>query len=425
MKKFLKFLVLVLVLVPTVANAASIGEKQYFYIDDNYDTQGRDLIPSTLKSKSIRSYFYIEDEWWNGKSDSERNQIIDRLDDLGSEFDSHIYEELRNFYGSEWRLGIDGNRRITVLVQDMKGSTGGYIRTNDEYFRSRVDNSNEREMVYLDTDSVASNLAPSYLAHEFTHLITFNQKNHERDVNEETWLNEVRSEYAPTYLGYDDDYRGSNLETRVATFLSSPSDSITEWNGKREDYGALNLFTQYLAGRYGEDILVDSLQSRKVGIDSFDIDFGETFSDWLIASYINDCSVDEKYCYANEDLSGIKVSPQVNFLPLDGSSSLGVSQRAKNWAGNWFKFVGGKKGALKIEFIGNPNNVFDIPYLVRDFSGNYSVGHFELNEKQRGKIIVSGFGTEVSSVVIMPSVQTQLVNPDGEDVPFLDRKSVV
>ena len=139
-----------------------------------------------------------------------------------------------------------------------------------------------------------------------------------------------------------------------------------------------------------------------------------------MTAYANDCSLGDEYCYKNEDLEDLNVNPRVNFLPLDGNSSLGVSQRAKNWSGSWYKFVGGKNGALKIEFIGNPDNEFRVPYLTRDFSGNYALGYFQLDGAQRGKIIVSGFGTEISSVVIMPSVQTKMSGfTDNEsEIPF-------
>ncbi|GAH35118.1 unnamed protein product, partial [marine sediment metagenome] len=54
------------------------------------------------------------------------------------------------------------------------------------------------------------------------------------------------AEYAPTLLGYDDEYEGSNLQRRVKKFLAEPSDSITEWQNTSADYGGLNLFIQYL-----------------------------------------------------------------------------------------------------------------------------------------------------------------------------------
>jgi len=62
----------------------------------------------------------------------------------------------------------------------------------------------------------------SYLAHELTHLITFNQKERLNNIQEEIWLNEARAEYAPTLCGYNDEYEGSYLKSRVDDFLKNP-----------------------------------------------------------------------------------------------------------------------------------------------------------------------------------------------------------
>ena len=270
-------------------------------------------------------------------------------------------------------------------------------------------------------------MAKSSLAHEFTHLITFNQKEKKYGVEEEIWLNEARAEYASTLVGYDDVYDGSNLERRVKKFLEEPSDSLTEWQGNSEDYGALNLFTQYLVEQYGIEILADSLKSKEVGIKSlnealeendFDIDFSQIFTDWTIAVSANDCSLGEKYCYTNENLKSLRIIPSINFLPLKGKSTLGVSQTTKNWSGNWFKFIGGKDGTLKIEFIGNPENLFKVPYFSKNISGEYSLNFFQLDEYQRGEILVSGFGTDISSVTIIPTIQSKVSGFSDQELAF-------
>lgn len=62
---------------------------------------------------------------------------------------------------------------------------------------------------------------------------------------------------------------------------------------------------------------------------------------------------------------------------------------------------------MKIEFIGNPENLFKVPYLSKNISGQYSLNFFQLDEYQRGEILVPKFGTEVSSVTIIPSIQSK------------------
>jgi len=409
------FIGIVFLILPLFTLAVSPGQKVDFFIDPTYDLTKRGEILATLQRVGLNTYFYIDDSWWESLDSQKKQEINQALQSLDSEFYYKIYPTLTSTFGSEWKPGIDKETIVTILIHPMKEGSGGYFNNGDEYPRLQVPRSNEREMVYLNADYITSPLAKSFLAHEFIHLITFNQKDKIQGVEEEVWLNEARAEYAPTLLGYDDEYEGSNLQRRVKKFLAEPSNSITEWQDSPADYGVLNLFTQYLVEQYGIGILADSLKSKEVGIKSlnealakngFKEDFSQIFTDWTITVSANDCSLGKKYCYKNENLKNLQIIPSINFLPLKGKSTLGVNQTTKNWSGNWFKFVGGN-GTLKIEFIGNPENLFKVPYLIQDFSGKYSLNFFQLDEYQRGEILVSGFGTDVSFVTIIPTIQSK------------------
>jgi len=420
----------------SLANSISLGQQQNFFIDSNYDFSGREKLTATLQRIGNQAYFYTDTQWWEGLDSEARGEVQRAIRDLDVEFSQKIYPKLTSTFGSEWNPGIDNSRYITILIHPMK-KAAGYIRFGDEYSRIEVPGSNQREMIYLSSDFINTSFAPSYLAHEFTHLITFNQKNQLRRVDEEIWLNESRAEYAPTLLGYDNEAEEiNNLSQRITMFKSNPFDCLTEWKNEEADYGIINIFMQYLVEHYGIEILSDSIKSSYTGIPSinyalekngFEKDFNDIFADWLIAVVANDCSIGDEYCYKSEVLEDLKIVASINFLPLQGQSSLAVSQTTKNWAGNWFKFVGGEKGALKIDFIGNPDNLFTIPYLVRDFSGNYSLDFFDLSEEQRGTILVSGFGSDISSVTIMPFAHTKDSGFGSEEkgVPFFWEASTI
>ncbi len=420
------FISVVFLFLPVFAFAVSLGEKVDFYIDPSYDLYKRDEISATLQRIGRRAYFYIDDQWWNSLDTQKKQEVKEAIQYLDSEFYRKIYPTLTLTFGSEWKPGIDNDNNITILIHPMIEGAGGYFNSGDEYPKSQNPRSNEREMFYFNANYVTDSLADAFLAHEFVHLITFNQKERIYGVEEEVWLNEGRAEYAPTLVGYDSTYKGSNLERRVKIFLQNPSDSITEWKNEPSDYGALNVFIQYLVDHYGVEILVDSLKSKEVGIKSlnealknkgFEEDFAQIFTDWTIAVLINDCSLGEKYCYKNENLRNLRITPSINFLPISGKSTLGVTQSTKNWAGNWFKFVG-SKGTLRIELIGNPENLFKVPYIIRDFSGKYSLDFFNLNEYQRGEILVPGFGTEISSLTIIPSIQSKISGFEDPEPAF-------
>ena len=254
-KKLIFVLILIFLVSPFFVFADSQGEVRTFFVDPLYDFQQREQISATLKRVSQRAYFYIETDWYRNLTEGEKSLINQNLKILAEEFDTKIYPTLTSIYGSEWKPGIDSDSRITVLFHQIRKEAAGYFNNGDEYPRVQNQTSNQREMVYLNSDSLKEVLlAESYLSHEFTHLITFNQKERLQGVQEEVWLNEARAEYAPTLLGYDEEYQGSNLQQRVKQFLSSPSDSLTEWLNQKKDYGVINLFIQYLVDHYGVEI---------------------------------------------------------------------------------------------------------------------------------------------------------------------------
>ena len=423
-KKFLLFVVISTIIFSGVfVEAATLGETRDFYVDSYYDISGRKEISATLQRISNQLYFYIDNSWWEKLNDSEHSQINQKIYELSNEFERNIYPTLTSNFGSEWKPGIDNDLRITVLIHPMKKNAGGYFNNGDEYSRFENPFSNEKEMIYLNADYVTNPLNKSFLAHEFVHLITFNKKEKIQGVTEEIWLNEARADYAPTLCGYDSEYQGSNLERRVREFLKSPSDSLTEWRNSSADYGALNLFTQYLVDHYGEKILKDSLQSSKIGISSlnyalkkngFEENFSQIFTDWTITVLVNDCSLGEKYCYKKENLKNLKVVPKSNFLPFTSESSLSVGYMTKNWAGNWHKIFGGK-GTLTFEFEGIEGVEFRVPYLVCEKSNSCSIDFLTLDENQKAKIVLPDFDKKYTSLTIMPSIQNKFSGFNGSE----------
>jgi hypothetical protein len=410
---------------PVFVSAASLREKVNFFIDSSYDLTGRSQLTATCQKITSQLYFYIDDSWWNSLDYNQQNKISSALDFLSSEFSSKIYPTLTANFGSPNEPGIDRDAGITVLIHPMIEEAGGYVNSGDGYPKLQSPKSNEREMFYLNSKYIEEPQAKSFLAHEFMHLITFNQKEILRKMSEEVWLNEAYSEYAPTLLGYDNIYEGSNLQRRVKNFLERPNDSLTEWQNKSYDYGVVNLFTQYLVERYGFKILIDSLHSSKVGIPSinealmkngFNEDFAQVFTNWTIVVLMNDCSLGGKYCYLNPNLKGLRIVPLLTFLPLVGDSVLSITHRATNWAGNWQRIVGGR-GNLTLEFDGADDVQFKVPYLVCDLQGKCTIEFLSLDKEQKGAINLLEFDKNYNSLTIIPSIQNKTSGFNGLE-PF-------
>lgn len=414
--------VLGIFLLPQAAGAAFIGQQDKFSIEKEYDVSGRETLSAELLKIGSKLYYYADIAWWNSLSQLERSDVQLALENLDREFSQRIYPALADFFGSEWNPGIDKDPVMTLLLHPMVQGAGGYTNYGDEYPRAQNPRSNEREMMYLNTSFITLPSAKGFLAHEFSHVITFNQKKIIRNVEEETWLNEARAEYAPALLGYEEEFEGSNLQRRVKDFLGQSGDALLVWEGLKYDYGVANLFMQYIVDHYGVNVLKDSMRSGSSGAASvsealakngFNRTFAQVFVDWTIAVLVNDCNAGEHYCYLNSNLRSLRIVPQGHFLPVSGDNVLTTNNTMKDWSGRWFKIVGGKD-TLKIEVQGDARAKFTLPYIV-DEGGKISVRFLALDSAQKGTLFVPDFNKNVRSVTLIPSSQTEI--SEREDAP--------
>jgi len=423
MKRILFIIVLLVVFFPQRSWAFSVGESQTFNIESGYDLTSREEAIATLKKIGNNAYFYADNSWWLSLSFAEQSQAMVVIDSLSQEFDANIYPTLIQNFGDVWKPGIDRDIKITVLLHPMKGEAGGYFNSGDEYQKIQNTRSNEREMIYLNAKYLGASQIKSFLAHELVHLITFNQKEKIRGVSEEVWLNEARAEYASTLLGYDKDYQGSNLEERVKQFIGSSSNPLTEWQNQEADYGAINLFAQYLVEHYGVRILADSLHSSKIGIPSinealktnnFQKDFPQIFTDWLITLFINNCPISLDYCYKNENLKNFRITSSLIFLPSTQRIGVSLDYSIKQWSGNWYRIIGGS-GDLKLQFDGEDAVNFKIPYILCRDSDICEVHFLSLSKEQNGEIFLPDFDKNWRSLTLIPSIQSKVSGFGAEE----------
>src|SRR5207253_5947339 len=88
-------------------------------------------------------------------------------------FQNDTYPTDREFFGSEWNPGVDGDPRLFILYcRGLGFSIAGYYSSADEYSVLAHDFSNEKEMFYINADTTGPEDAslPGTLAHEFQHM---------------------------------------------------------------------------------------------------------------------------------------------------------------------------------------------------------------------------------------------------------------
>lgn len=242
------------------------------------------------------------------------------------QFNDEIYPRNRELFGEEWSPGVDGDPRLTVLNARIEGA-GGYFSGKDAMPKSVNRFSNEREMFYINVESQipGSDVYGSTLAHEFQHMIEWNEA--ERPA---IWMNEGLSQLSEELNGFTESVTSVapsyvlNPDLQLTTWGDSPSESIAH-------YGASYLFMTYFYEQYGKDLDLRQLIRDGAGerLELFTErarkqnpeieDFGDLYADWSIANLINDPRYGQgRYSY-KQLASELKVQPQ----PLeDGQESV-------------------------------------------------------------------------------------------------------
>lgn len=427
------------------ALADTIGQKVNFVVNSGFDKYDRTSLSATLRYAGSNLYFYIDDKYWNGLGSSRQDLLVNNMSVISSEFDNNIYPKEKSFWGPEPNPGIDGDSKITLLMEELNQDNGGYFETGNEYTRSQVPDSNEREMIALNVEVAAQDtvLTEMFLTHEFQHLIAFNQKNKMYGLSEDVWLNELRSEYSISVTGYNDNYPKSNLDRRTQIFFSNPSDSLTEWPNKNVDYAMVTLFSEYLAEQFGRNILSETLHSPYVGINSLDQyfktkgyyeKFGDVFLNWLGALYLNDVSQNSKLGYQRPELKSLRASPQQRIFLSAGLDNYTATQYIKDWQPLWLEydvsaFSQDLNRSVKIELNGEPGQNYIASYLAfydppagEAGSGPADYGRINIVAGQ-GHAYAVNSDRRLKKVVIMAAKATKTSNfSANEPVNYLDAK---
>ncbi len=215
-------------------------------------------------------------------------------------FENHIYPTVRHYFGYEWSPGIDGDPHLSMLHYSDRGDdAAGYFSTEDELPNWVDRSSNEMEMFYINIGDMdpGDDYYFAVLAHEFEHMIHWNN-----DRNEEDWLDEGLAELACRLAGYDP---GNSDES----FYRNPDTQLTDWPYDEDTtvhYGAGYRFALYLLERFGDDLIWDLVHHPANGMASLDIvldahdaavSADEVFADWVVVNALDAGD----YAYRQED----------------------------------------------------------------------------------------------------------------------------
>ena len=288
-----------------------VGTRHQFSVS-NVDNDEQFEIYAKLIYKTEHVYMWVEE----GASVDE-----DKIIEAADLFEKHTYPTNREFFGSEWTPGVDNDPHLSILhARNLGDTVAGYFSSPDSYVRAVRPDSNEMEMFYINIDNVdiGDDFYNGVLAHEFQHMIHWNN-----DRNEATWLNEGCSELAMelnnrAYPGGHYDVGGSEY-----AYLRRSDTQLTSWpEGTAGDaspnYGGSYLFVSYFLDRFGEDATKALVSHNENSMDSVDlvlqnnlglsITHADLFADWTVANLLDDTTfADGRYGYTSIDISSPRI----------------------------------------------------------------------------------------------------------------------
>lgn len=324
------------------------GHSEQFYMSDilarRYYT-----ITATVHDVTDHVYWYVQ----NGQQISDAS-----VRKMAGDFEAKIYPTDHRLFGTEWIPGVDNDPHLTVLFAVIPGA-GGYYASADEYTRLINPYSNQREIIYINSDE-GVNAAEGTLAHEFQHMIHWHE-----NPGHDVWLNEGSSMLAQILNGYD----AGGVD---ADFMAHPNVQLNAWQSSpdaaRANYGAAMLFLDFLRDHYGGDKAIQAVvAAHGQGADAIgnalstlgsEDNFTGVFQKWALANLLDGQPGATQAGLDYPDRQ-VQVSPQVEVSAYPKSLADTVPQ-----FGAEYIRLDPPKGAdtLSVDFSGTPTTrVIDAP----------------------------------------------------------------
>lgn len=393
---------------PAQPNRDLLGDQRSFFVY-NFAYNRYDSVTCTLRKVGGHCYVYVYDYLWTA------NLITQlQIDSIASTFDNSFYPTETAYFGQENSPGIDNDVRITILITRIYSAGNpiiGYFDPTDELPDSQAQTiglrSNQREMFYMNGyDYIPAN--PTFmhtLAHEFWHMISYNQ-----NPTEETWLEEGMADNAAYLTG------NRMLQDKIDAFQKNPGIGLLSFsyeNNALAHYGASFLFIRYLFEQYGgateierQNFMRNMTRSGDKGTRTVDfalaaagypdVKFKDVFADWALTNFINPKGY-AKYKY--KDFA-------VVIDPLQTHTGYPVRERSfslEYWGANYilFKYAAAKSHVL--EFSGAPYGTFYPRVCIFYKDGSIVVKNIVLNGDNKGFFDLGEFGVNYNSVLFVPA----------------------
>jgi len=288
-------------------------------------------ITTTCRAITTHAYFFIDD--------NDSATISGHLSDYCTAFEL-IYAIIHSKFGEE--NDVDSNSHVIIVFSSkLENITGllGYFYSADKYANNATTNpnSNEGDIFYMTTASAyQGDIIKGTLAHEFQHMIYFDEHVNSGVTSTYTWLNEALSQAAEYYNGYDSST--SNHISWIKSYLTGNNWeglSLTHWTDDNYGYGAI--FIRYLIDQYGDTAIKNMCSTANIGIHAVEIatgvDFNTIFNNFTKALVLSDVAsnTNSLYKFTTLDLETVQTTGR------KGLTTLYIPNAGKNY--DWWLYA--------------------------------------------------------------------------------------
>ena len=273
--------------------SGKVGETRSLFVDTEYTMtlSNFEQKPATLRAAGTYCYVWVLDDYY--AEEAAENRVNSAIAEKYAQAFDTMYPMIRNVFGEEsdeLYFGYDfvdmsehspTGTMVNIVIYDIgadynnveKYKTGvvGYFYSKDYSLNSGTINtkSNSGKYFYVDSGYINESFdrTVSTLAHEFQHMIGFNQKNllHGKKSGE-TWYSEMLSmlceDLMQEHLGIED---GNSPKGRTQTFNALYFYSgISEYNESYPtvSYATAYSFGSFLARNFGGAALVQKISTN-------------------------------------------------------------------------------------------------------------------------------------------------------------------
>lgn len=272
------------------AISGKVGETKNIYVDNNTDISNFVQKSATLRAVGTYCYVWVVDDFYS--STAGENKVDSAIAQKYADAFDKMYPMITNVFGKEsdkiyykykWRnmenYSSTGTK-INIVVYDIGNDYSlfenqqcgivGYFYAKDYFFNYSKDGvtSNNGKYFYIDSGYANSNFDTtiSTLAHEFQHMVNYNQKTVSHDLTSGQWYNEMLSmlceDMMQEHLGINDE---DSPKARTTVFNEYYYCSgISEYNSKNQicSYATAFSFGSFIARNFGGAELVQKISKN-------------------------------------------------------------------------------------------------------------------------------------------------------------------